>query len=99
TSSTRRWLALFVSLWLVWQHGLAHPLEAPAVSSPVPSLPELVWGYLRTEDAAQAPELLGKILKHPEASVPTLGRMVAAGPNYGPQPVGRQPAVPVVVRG
>ena len=57
-----------------------------------------VWQYMATDDGAQAGQLLSAILQNPDATVPTLQKILRAGRPHGLQPVGLLPSEQVAVR-
>jgi poly(3-hydroxybutyrate) depolymerase len=66
---------------------------------PVRSLPGLVQAYLEAENGDHAEAILRKILQEPETSLASVESILGTGPVYQPQATGRQPNVPVFVRG
>ena len=62
-------------------------------------LADLVNEYAETHDGDKAGALLADILKHPEADVQTVARILRNGRVYAIQPVGHQRSVPMLVHG
>ncbi|MBA2251093.1 MAG: hypothetical protein H0W13_00085 [Nitrospirales bacterium] len=73
---------------------------AAAAAGPEPALlADLVNEYVETHDGDRASALLADILKHPQADVGTVERILRNGRVYATQPVGLQPSIPLHVRG
>ncbi|MEP6887288.1 MAG: hypothetical protein ABI945_03095 [Nitrospirales bacterium] len=73
---------------------------AAAAAGPEPALlADLVNEYVETHDGDKASALLADILKHPQADVGTVERILRNGRVYATQPVGLQPSIPLHVRG
>ncbi|WP_447983055.1 carboxylesterase family protein [Nitrospira sp. Nam74] len=71
-----------------------------AAAGPKPALlPDLVNEYVDTSDSDRASAILVDILKHPQADVETVQRILSNGRVYATQPVGLQPSVPMHVHG
>jgi|SRR5579884_1018248 pimeloyl-ACP methyl ester carboxylesterase len=75
-----------------------HAADGP-FTHPPPDLASLVQDYMTAGDADQADRLLGSILRHPDATVPTVRQVLQAGRPYTRAPVGLQPNEPIGVRG
>lgn len=74
---------------------LAEPRSSESVGRP---LSRLVHEYLETADADQAAQMLAEILRDPGATVEALETMLRAGREYGQEPIGIQPGVPIHIR-
>jgi predicted esterase len=68
-----------------------------AAGSELAPLADLVNEYVETPDGEKASALLADILKHPQADVETVERILSNGRVYAIQPVGLQPSVPMHV--
>src|SRR5688572_25514821 len=71
-------------------------VAAGAVQAP---LADLVSEYIDTEDGDKAGALLAEILRHAQADLETLEKILRNGRVYSTQPVGLQPGVPMRVHG
>lgn len=87
-------LAAGLLAWLV----PALPLSAAALPQPDP-LTAMVSDYLAAEDPDRAGELLGAILRDPQATIATVSRAIGEGVHERPAPVGLQPGVPLTLKG
>lgn len=71
-----------------------------AAAEPAPALlSDLINEYVETDDGDKASALLVDILKHPQADVETLERILRNDQVYATEPVGLQPSVPMHVHG
>lgn len=77
----------------------AQASEKTPDSTPTVSLGGLVAQFLAARTAEDAEHLQAAILMHPEATLHSVRTLIEAGPVYGAQPTGSQPAVPLSVRG
>ena len=93
------WLMfLACGLWLISLVTVYAGLVAAAGVEPA-LLADLVNEYVETPDGDKASALLADILKHPEADVQTVARILSNGRVYTTQPVGLQSSVPMHVHG
>jgi dienelactone hydrolase len=90
--------ASLLLLILVLGLNTALPAWSDQAAAPVaPDLQALVRNYVETPDAEKADQLLENILSRTDATVTTVGAVLAAGRSYGIQPVGAQPGQEVRV--
>jgi predicted esterase len=83
---------LLISLVIIYAAAVAAGTE-PTL------LIDLVNEYVETHDSDKADALLADILKHPEADVQTVARILRNGRVYAIQPVGHQRSVPMLLHG
>ncbi|MGH7255754.1 MAG: hypothetical protein ACREI3_08255, partial [Nitrospirales bacterium] len=77
--------------------GWHQPAEAATTTVPLPVLPVLVESYLDEPHPDRAAERLAEILQHPEATIESISRILAAGRSYRPAPMGVQRNLSVLV--
>lgn len=63
------------------------------------SLSALVGQFLLANDRAETDQLLEQVLAHPKATLDSVTGAIRAGQTYGQEPLGKQPGLPVRVRG
>ncbi|MFO0773444.1 MAG: hypothetical protein U0172_02105 [Nitrospiraceae bacterium] len=99
-SAAIRWhrFAAYVALCFLPLLGLSAPSRADEPTA-VSTLRDNLWAYIDSRDSQDAAAVLETILADPQAAVETVSAIFRTGRPYTSQPTGRQPHVPIAVRG